>query len=98
MDLRLLVPKNVGFGKCPKCNAEMTLERVKTNTKFEKTLLSLIRFKKYHCKSCKWYGNMFIYTFSRNIKKVFLNYLYIIIMVIVVSFLISLFVKKVLSP
>jgi hypothetical protein len=98
MNIKLLVPKNLYFGKCPKCKQEMTLERAKTNSKLERILLSIIRYKKYHCKSCKWYGNIFMYSFSKNLKRVLLNYLIIILIFITASYLLSLIVKKLLLP
>jgi hypothetical protein len=98
MDLRIIVPRNVAFGTCPKCKEEMTMERVKASGKFEKFFLSLFRFKKYHCKSCKWYGTLFIYAITRNFKKVMINYLIITATILLGSLLISLFVRKVLVP
>jgi len=98
MNLRLFIPRNLIFRKCPKCKSETTLERAKTNSRLEKILLSMIRFKKYHCKSCKWYGNLFIYAFTKNYKKVLINYFILIFIVVSVSYLLSLFVKKVLIP
>jgi hypothetical protein len=98
MDLKLIVQRNRTFGICPKCKQEMTLERAKTNNKFERTMLMIIRFKKYHCKACKWYGSLFIYTISRNIKKVLLNYLIIIAIIAVISILINTLLKKVYVP
>lgn len=98
MDLKILVPRNVIYGNCPKCNDEMTLERVKSSNKAEKFLLMIFRFKKYHCKSCKWYGTLFIYRFPRKIFRVLLNYLIILLIIASISILISLFVKFVLKP
>jgi hypothetical protein len=98
MELKLLISRNVIFGKCPKCKEEMTLERVKTNNKFEKIFLYIVKFKKYHCKSCKWYGNMFIYTIPRNIKKVLLNYFIIIALMILSIELFSYLLKNVFNP
>jgi hypothetical protein len=98
MELRLIIYRNVTFGACPKCKQNATLERVKTNSKFEKIFLMLIRFKKYHCKSCKWYGNLFMYTIPRNYKKVLLNYLIITSIVILISLLISFLIKTALNP
>jgi hypothetical protein len=98
MDFRILVPRNVTFGACPKCKEEMTLDRVKAKGKFEKFYLSLFRLKKYHCRVCKWYGTLFIYTFTRNIKRILLNYLILITTVSIICVLLSIIVKKVLIP
>ncbi|MCX6165328.1 MAG: hypothetical protein NTU73_10815, partial [Ignavibacteriae bacterium] len=80
------------------CKQEMTLERVKTNSKNEKIFLMIIRFKKYHCKTCKWYGNLFMYTLPKNYKKIMLNYLIIISFVILSRVIVSTLIKKALSP
>jgi hypothetical protein len=98
MDLRIVIPRNVTFGTCPKCKEPMTLERVKANSILEKKLLSLIKVKKYHCKSCKWYGKLFLYTIPRNYKKVILNYLMLILSVAGISITISFLVKKIFLP
>ena len=98
MDFRIFVPRNVTFGSCPKCKEEMTMERVKTSGGLEKFFLSLFRFKKYHCKACKWYGTLFIYTITKNIKRVLINYTILILIIVLISLSISLFVKKVLVP
>jgi hypothetical protein len=98
MELKLLISRNVIFGACPKCKEEMTLERVKTSSKAEKIYLSIIKFKKYHCKSCKWYGNLFIYTFPKNVKKVILNYLILIALMILSIELFSYLLKHVFNP
>ena len=98
MELRIIIHRNVTFGACPKCKQNATLERVKTNSRYEKIFLMIIRFKKYHCKSCKWYGNLFMYTISKNYKKVLLNYLIIISIVILSSILVSFLIKKALNP
>jgi hypothetical protein len=98
MDFRILVSKNAIYGSCPECKKEMSLERVKSSGKLEKFFLSLLRLKKYHCKECKWYGNLFIYTISRNIKKVLLNYLILAFIIVAVSYLIGFVVKTFLIP
>jgi hypothetical protein len=98
MELKLLISRNVIFGICPNCKEEMTLERVKTKSKAEKIFLSIIKFKKYHCKSCKWYGNLFIYTFPRNIKKVLLNYLFLTILILTSIVLFTYLLKNTFNP
>jgi len=98
MDFKILVSKNAIYGFCPECKKEMTLERVKSSSKSEKFFLSLLRLKKYHCKDCKWYGNLFIYTISRNIKKVLLSYLFLAFIIVALSYLIGFIVKTFFIP
>ena len=98
MELRLIIHRNVTFGACPKCKQESMLERVKTSSKYEKIFLMIIRFKKYHCKSCKWYGNLFMYTIPRNYKKVLLNYLIISSIAALSSLLVSTIIKMIFNP
>jgi hypothetical protein len=98
MNLRIIVQRNFIFCVCPKCKKEMTLERVKANNKWEKMFLSFIKVKKYHCKSCKWYGNLFTYTITRNYKRVIINYLILIFIVVFSSVILSLLLKKLFIP
>lgn len=98
MDFRLIIHKNALFLPCPKCKEEMSLDRMKSKNKFEKIFLTIIRFKKYHCKSCKWNGKIFIYTITRNIKKVLLNYLITFILLLIISFLGSFIIKLLFNP
>ncbi len=98
MDFKLIISRNVLFGACPKCKEIMTLERVKTKSKFEKIFLTILRKKKYHCKSCKWYGTLFIYTLSKKYKKIIFNYLILFVLIIVGSVLASILVRYLLNP
>jgi len=98
MDFRILVHKNNLFGSCPKCNAEFSLERVKSSSKWEKFYLTLFRLKKYHCKKCKWYGKIFIYSFTKNKKKVAINYLILAIVITIITLFISFLTINFFNP
>lgn len=98
MDLKLLIPRNALFGECPKCNEDLALERVKSSGKFEKFYLSVFKLKKYHCKSCKWYGKLSVYAFPKNIKRVLLNYLFLLALIAISSLTISFILRKLFIP
>lgn len=98
MNLRLIVPRNALFTSCPKCKEELMLERMKSKNKTEKVLLTIFRFKKYHCKSCKWSGSLFLYAFSKNVKKILINYLILFSIAVIACIVLSFLVKNLLSP
>lgn len=98
MELKLIIPRNALFGACPKCNKELALDRVKSSGKFEKFYLSLFKLKKYHCKNCKWYGKLSVYAFPKNIKKILLNYLLLLVLIAFSSFAISYILRKLFIP
>ena len=98
MNLRLFIERNLTFVKCPNCNTEAALERVKSNNDFEKLFLVLFRLKKYHCKNCKWNGMKFMYAISRNYVKVILIYILILIIILILAYFINIYLKNRLSP
>ncbi len=93
IDLRLIIPRNMIFCACPNCKQVATLERAKSSSKRKKFFLTLFRFKRYHCKSCKWDGYIFLYAFPRNIKRIILNYLIIFAITVASIFIMNLLLR-----
>ncbi|MCX7833632.1 MAG: hypothetical protein N2490_05425 [Ignavibacteria bacterium] len=93
LDLKILRKRNISFANCPNCGVQFTLDRVKPETFIQK-YSKLIGFKEYHCRKCKWTGYLFIYKITEDLKKVFLNYIIVIIIFVLLVIILRAILKS----
>jgi hypothetical protein len=74
LDYRIFVKKNPIFDICPNCNAFASLERLFETGKLQR-IPRFFGFKKFHCRTCKWEGYIFLYIPSHDLLKIMVNYL-----------------------
>lgn len=74
LDYRIFIKKNPIFDICPNCNSFASLERLFQIERIHR-LPRFFGFKKFHCRSCKWDGYIYLYTPAHDLKRIFLNYL-----------------------
>jgi hypothetical protein len=93
MDFRLIIPRSVSLGHCPKCDRPGSLDRVRNDGIFDKILLKVFQTRSYHCRECKWVGKLFLYKIINKPGKVLINYAIVIISFSLFLLIINYFVQ-----
>lgn len=94
MNFKLIVPRGISLGHCPKCDSMSSLDRVRIDSIYDKILLKVFQIRSYHCRICKWSGRLFLYKIKNNPGKILLNYALVIGSFVAFLIIISLFMRK----
>jgi len=93
MDFRLIIPRSISIGRCPNCDKLGTLDRVKSDSMYDRILLIVFKVRSYHCRECKWIGKFFLYKIRNKPVKVLINYAVLILFFLIFVLIINYFIK-----